>query len=153
MKEVDKKKIYYDLRNNDVQVDKQTTYTKYAFGRYLVCDYYGCIDIRQTHVNPDFGKTFIRIEGGEWDESIGRNDAYDICTAAYYKSKGEQYDDPYQNRTANDEIRDLTKEFGKTMLRNADEFLPIDMPKYQALRTIVKLRQQYYEQLKDFYMK
>ncbi len=153
MKESDKKRIYYDLRNNDVQVDKQTTYTKYAFGRYLVCDYYGCIDIRQTHVNPDFGKTFIRVKGGEWDESIERNDAYDICTAVSYKAKGKEYDDPYKDRTANDEIRDLTKSFGKELLKTADDFLPVDMSKYQALRTIVKLKQQLNRQLKEYYTK
>jgi len=153
MKESDKKKIYYDLRNNKVKVENLDSYTNYKFGRYLVRDYYGCIDIRQIHVNPDFGKTFIRVENGEWDESIERNDAYDICTAAYYKSKGKEYDDPYKDRTANDEIRDLTKEYGKQLLKTAADFLPIDMPKYQALRTLVKLRRQYNQHLKEYYTK
>lgn len=150
MKESDKKRIYYDLRNNDVQVDKQTTYTKYAFGRYLVCDYYGCIDIRQTNKSDNI---YIRVYDGEWDESIGRNDAYNICSDVYYKANGKSYNDPYKDMPTDVEIKDLTKSFGKELLKTADDFLPVDMSKYQALRTIVKLKQQLNRQLKEYYTK
>ena len=34
MTESDKKKIYYDLRNNDVHKKEYTTHTEYRFGRY-----------------------------------------------------------------------------------------------------------------------
>lgn len=150
MKESDKKRIYYDLRHNDVQVEKSDNGTKYKFGRYLFCDYYGYIDIRQTNKSDN---TYIRVYDGEWDESIGRNDAYNIWSDVYYKANGKPYDDPYKDVPTDVEIRDLTKTFGKNILKNADEFLPVDMPKYQALRTIVKLRQQLTQQLKEYYTK
>ena len=150
MKESDKKRIYYDLRNNDVQVKKSANETKYKFGRYLVCDYYGYIDIRQTN-KPD--NIYIRVYDGEWDESIGRNDAYNICSDVYYKANGKSYNDPYKDMPTDVEIKDLTKSFGKELLKTADDFLPVDMPKYQALRTIVKLKQQLNRQLKEYYTK
>ena len=75
------------------------------------------------------------------------------CVAVRFKCAGTPYNDPYKDIPIDVEIRDLTKMFGKNMLRNADEFLPVDMSKYQALRTIAKLRQQLTQQLKEYYIK
>ena len=145
IKESDKKKIYYDLRNNNVQVKKYTTSTEYTFGRYKVEDYVTYVVIRQMY--PHYKKIV------DWNNHEYQQDAYDIGVAVRFKAAGTAYDDPYKDRTANDEIRDLTKEFGKNLLKTADEFLPVDMPKYKALRTIANLRQQFNQQLKEYYTK
>lgn len=145
IKESDKKRIYYDLRNNEVQKKEYTTFTEYKFGRYKVEDYVSFVVIKQMY--PQFKKII------EWNDHEYQKDAYDIGVAVRFKAAGTAYEDPYQDRAPDDEIKDLTKAFGKNMLRNVDEFLPVDMSKYQALRTIVKLRQQFNQQLKEYYTK
>ena len=143
MTESDKKKIYYDLRNNDVHKKEYTTHTEYRFGRYKVEDYVTFMGIKQMY--PQFREIV--------DWNVREQDAYDIGVAVRFKCAGTPYNDPYKDIPIDVEIRDLTKMFGKNMLRNADEFLPVDMSKYQALRTIVKLRQQLTQQLKEYYIK
>lgn len=145
MKESDKKRIYYDLRNNDVQKKEYTTHTEYRFGRYKVKDFISFVVIDQMY--PQFKRII------PWNVHEFQQDAYDIGVAVRFKYAGTPYNDPYKDMPTDVEIKDLTKSFGKELLKTADDFLPVDMSKYQALRTIVKLKQQLNRQLKEYYTK
>ena len=152
MTEGEKKRIYYELRNNDVRVGKTQNFgTTYTFGHYRVTDHFDYIYISKSHKNRP--GVFVIMRGEDWGDGFPENDVYAIATAARNKSKRKEYIDPYKDIPTDVEIRDLTKMFGKELLKTADDFLPVDMSKYQALRTIVKLRQQLTQQLKEYYIK
>ena len=145
MTEGEKKRIYYELRNNDVRVGKTQNFgTTYTFGHYCVTVYFDYINISKSHKNRP--GIFVIMRGEDWGDGFPENDVYAIATAARNKSKRKEYPGSFR-KTQESEM------FGKNMLRNADEFLPVDMSKYQALRTIVKLRQQLTQQLKKHYTK
>ena len=153
MTEGEKKKIYYDLRNNNVCKGKLYGYlcTTYTFGHYRIEDWYDYINISKAQENKP--GVFVNIYGAEWDEDYPKNDVYAISVAVKNKLEGKEYTDPYKDIPTDVEIKNLTKYFGKQMLEKSDEFLPVYIPKYQALRTIVEMKQNLAQKLKQYYTK
>jgi len=152
MTEGEKKRIYHELRTHDVIVGHGQNYcTTYTFGHYRVNDYCDYIIMAKSHKNnPDI---FVHMNDADWNDDCPENDVYAIATAARNKSKGKEYIDPYKDKPADIEIQDLTKRFGKEMMRSAIDFLPADISKYQALRTIAEMKQIFKQKLQDYYTK
>ena len=152
MKEGEKKRIYHELRTHDVIVGHGQNYcTTYTFGHYRVNDYCDYIIMAKSHSKESH--IFVSMENADWGDDFPENDVYAIATAARNKSKGKEYIDPYKDRPADVEIQDLTKRFGKEMVKTAVDFLPADISGYQALRTIAEMKQHFAQKLKDYYTK
>ena len=153
MTEGEKKKIYYDLRTNDVRVVEEikSYYTTYTFGRYRVNNYYDYINIAKARSNK--AGIFVVMSDADWNDDYPKNDVYEIAVAAQNKAKGKEYTDPYKDIPVDIEIKNLTTRFGKEIMKNADEFFPVDMPKKDAFKTIAKMKQYLAQELKAYYTK
>ena len=153
MTEGEKKKIYYDLRNNNVLKGKMKGYicTTYTFGRYQIEDWFSYIVIGKANLPKS--NSFVHIPNACWYDYYLKNDVYAIAVAAKNKVEGKEYIDPYKNTPVNVEIKNLTKYFGKEMLKNADEFLPVDISTKEKLKTIVELKQFLAQKLEKYYTK
>lgn len=146
-----KKNIYYELRMNNVLVERTKDSTNYTFGRYRIYDYYDWMIIGKY--NPENG-AFVFMDKFSWDDEIsGVNDTYDIYIAAINKSEGKEYIDPYKNIPANIAIKESTKKFGKKIQKDIGDFLPYDMSKQQHLRTVVKMKRLLEQAIKEHYTK
>ena len=139
-----KRSIYHELATHDViearEVHTDTgTYShkSYTFGKYRVHDHWDYIHIAKF--NPD-NNHFVYIDGADWDDDYPKNTTYEICVAAKNKANGKSYIDPYKI-PAKDAIKDSQKRFAKQMKESAADFLPYDMPKQLALRTIAEMKQ------------
>lgn len=151
MREGIKKNIYYELRMNNVLVERTNDSTNYTFGRYRIYDYYDWMIIGKY--NPENG-AFVFMDEFSWDDEIsGVNDTYDIYIAAINKSEGKAYIDPYKNIPANIAIKESTKKFGKKIQKDIGDFLPYDMSKQQHLRTVVKMKRLLEQAIKEHYTK
>ena len=153
MTENEKKRIYHDLRTNNVRVIvvKKNYYTTYTFGRYRVNNYYDYINIAKADSKrPD---VFSIIFDAEFDDNYPENDVYAIYIAAKNKSEGKEYTDPYKDIPVKTEIKNLTDQFGTEMLKVADEFLPYDISKQKKIETIKELKQFLAQKLKKYYTK
>jgi len=144
MKEGLKRSIYHELATHDVVKAAEThtdtgTYShmSYTFGQYRVHDYWDYIHIAKF--NPK-NNHFVYIDGADWDDDCLINATYEICVAAKNKAEGKKYKNPYK-MPAKESIKDSQKRFKKEMLENAADFLPYDMPKQLALRTIAEMKQ------------
>ena len=146
-----KKNIYYELRTNDVLIEKAENYIYYTFGRYRIYNYYDWMIIGKY--NPENG-AFVYMDEFSWDDEIsGVNDTYAIYLAAINKSEGKAYIDPYKNIPANIAIKESTKKFGKKIQEDIGDFLPYDMSKQQHLRTVVKMKRLLEQAIKEHYTK
>ena len=151
MREGIKKNIYYELRMNNVLVERTNDSTNYTFGRYRIYDYYDWMIIGKY--NPENG-AFVFMDEFSWDDEIsGVNDTYDIYIATINKSEGKAYIDPYKNIPANIAIKESTKKFGKKIQKDIGDFLPYDMSKQQHLRTVVKMKRLLEQAIKEHYTK
>ena len=151
MRECIKKNIYYELRMNNVLVERTNDSTNYTFGRYRIYDYYDWMIIGKY--NPENG-AFVFMDEFSWDDEIsGVNDTYDIYIATINKSEGKAYIDPYKNIPANIAIKESTKKFGKKIQKDIGDFLPYDMSKQQHLRTVVKMKRLLEQAIKEHYTK
>ncbi len=140
MYEGTKKNIYYELRTNDVLIEKAEQSINYTFGRYRIYYYYDWMIIGK--LSPTTG-AFVHMNKFSWDddESPTVNATYAIYLAAKNKAEGKEYIDPYRNIPMDVAIKDSTKKFGKKIQEDIADFLPYDMPKQQQLRTVVKIKQ------------
>ena len=147
-----KKNIYYELRTNDVLIEKAEHSVYYTFGRYRIYNYYDWMIIGK--LNPKNG-VFVFINEFSWDddESPTVNDTYAIYIAAINKSEGKAYIDPYKNIPADVAIKDSTKKFGKKIQEDIGDFLPYDMSKQQHLRTVAKMKRLLEQSIKRHYAK
>ena len=146
-----KKNIYYELRMNNVLVERTKDSTNYTFGRYRIYDYYDWMIIGKY--NPENG-AFVYMDEFSWDDEIsGVNTTYAIYIAAINKSEGKAYIDPYKNIPANIAIKESTKKFGKKIQKDIGVFLPYDMSKQQHLRTVVKMKRLLEQAIKEHYTK
>jgi len=143
MKEGLKRSIYHELATHDVVEAAEThtytgtySHTSYTFGQYRVHDHWDYIHIAKF--NPD-NNHFVYIDGADWDDDYPINATYEICVAAKNKANGKPYIDPYKI-PAKDAIKDSQTRFTKQMREYAADFLPYDMPKQLALRTIAEMR-------------
>ena len=152
MREGIKKNIYYELRMNNVLVERTNDSTNYTFGRYCIYYYYDWMIIGK--LNPKSG-VFVYMDEFSWDddETPGVNDTYAIYIAAINKSEGKAYIDPYKNIPANVAIKESTKKFGKKIQEDIGDFLPYDMSKQQHLRTVVKMKRLLEQAIKEHYTK
>ena len=144
MKEGLKRSIYHELATHEVveaqeyHLDTKTfSHTIYTFGQYRVHYYWDYIHIAKF--NPK-NNHFVYINGAEWDDDYPANAVYEIFVAAKNKAEGKKYKNPYKV-PAKESIKDSQKRFKKEMLENAADFLPYDMPKQLALRTIAEMKQ------------
>lgn len=147
-----KKNIYYELRTNDVLIEKAERSINYTFGRYCVYYYYDYIVIGK--LDPKKG-VFVYMNEFCWDEddSTRFNSTYAIYIAAKNKAAGKEYIDPYRNIPVDVAIKDSTKKFGKKIQEDIADFLPYDMSKQQQLRTVVKIKQLLKQVVKEHYTK
>jgi hypothetical protein len=147
-----KKNIYYELRTNDVLIEKAENYIYYTFGRYRIYNYYDWMSIGK--LSPETG-AFVLMNKFSWDddEIPTVNDTYAIYIAARNKAEGKEYIDPYRNIPMDVAIKDSTKKFGKKTQEDIADFLPYDMPKQQQLRTIVKMKRLLEQAIKEHYAK
>ena len=152
MYEGTKKNIYYELRTNDVQIEKTEQSIYYTFGRYRIYNYYDWMSIGKF--NPENG-AFVHMKEFWWDddESPTVNTTYAIYIAAKNKAAGKEYIDPYRNIPMDVAIKDSTKKFGKKTQEDIADFLPYDMPKQQQLRTVVKMKRLLKQAIKEHYAK
>lgn len=144
MKEGTKRSIYHELATHDVVKAAEThtdtgtySHTSYTFGQYRVHAYWDYIHIAKF--NPD-NNHFVYMDGADWDDDYPINATYEIYVAAKNKAEGKPYIDPYKI-PAKDAIKDSQKRFAKQMKESAADFLPYDMPKQLALRTIAEMKQ------------
>ena len=147
-----KKNIYYELRTNDVLIEKAENYIYYTFGRYRIYNYYDWMSIGK--LSPETG-AFVLMNKFSWDddESPTVNDTYAIYIAARNKAAGKEYIDPYKNIPADVAIKESTKKFGKKIQEDIGDFLPYDMSKQQHLRTVVKMKRLLEQAIKEHYTK
>ena len=152
MYEGTKKNIYYELRTNDVLIEKTEQSINYTFGRYRIYYYYDWMIIGK--LSPTTG-AFVHMNKFSWDddESTTVNATYAIYLAAKNKAAGKEYIDPYKNIPSDVAIKDSTKKFGKKMWESISDFLPYDMSKQQQLRTVVKIKQLLEQTIKEHYTK
>lgn len=156
MKEGTKRSIYHELATHDVVKAAETytytgtySHTSYTFGQYRVHDHWDYINIAKF--NPD-NNHFVHMDGADWDDDYPINATYEICVAAKNKAAGKPYIDPYKI-PAKDAIKDSQTRFTKQMREYAADFLPYDMPKQLALRTIAEMKQVLTNNLKKHYTK
>lgn len=147
-----KKNIYYELRTNDVLIEKAENYIYYTFGRYRIYNYYDWMSIGK--LSPETG-AFVLMNKFSWDddEIPTVNDTYAIYIAARNKAEGKEYIDPYRNIPMDVAIKGSTKKFGKKTQEDIADFLPYDMPKQQQLRTVVKMKRLLKQAIKEHYAK
>ena len=147
-----KKNIYYELRTNDVLIEKAENYIYYTFGRYRIYNYYDWMSIGK--LSPETG-AFVLMNKFSWDddEIPTVNDTYAIYIAARNKAAGKEYIDPYKNIPADVAIKESTKKFGKKIQEDIGDFLPYDMSKQQHLRTVVKMKRLLEQAIKEHYTK
>ena len=152
MYEGTKKNIYYELRTNDVLIEKAEQSINYTFGRYRIYYYYDWMIIGK--LDPKNG-VFVHMNKFSWDddEIPTVNATYEIYLAAKNKAAGKEYIDPYKNIPSDVAIKDSTKKFGKKIQEDIADFLPYDMPKQQQLRTVVKIKQLLKQVVKEHYTK
>lgn len=153
MREGIKKNIYYELRTNNVLVERTEDSTNYTFGRYRIYYYYDWMIIGKY--NPENG-AFVYMDKFIWDEdetTPGGNTTYAIYIAATNKADGKAYIDPYKNIPANVAIKESTKKFGKEMQKDIGDFLPYNMPRQQQLKTVVKMKRLLEQAIKEHYTK
>lgn len=147
-----KKNIYYELRTNDVLIEKAERSINYTFGRYRIYYYYDWMIIGK--LSPTNG-AFVHMNEFCWDEddSTRLNSAYAIYIAAKNKAEGKEYIDPYRNIPMDVAIKDSTKKFGKLMQETAGDFLPYDMSKQQYSRTVGAMKRLLEQAIKRHYSK
>lgn len=159
MKEGEKKKIYYNLRTNNVVVEKQEESwcpslrrcTIYTFGQYQVRDYDRNIDIcvfstrSGVHVLLDNASYYYGGYENEQDK-----DVYAIAIAAKNKASGKEYIDPYKNIPVNKTIKDSVNTFNKIFTEYAADIFPYDMPKQQYTKTIAEIRNIFAQKMKQY---
>lgn len=147
-----KKNIYYELRTNDVLIEKAEQSINYTFGRYRIYNYYDWMSIGK--LSPETG-AFVLMNEFSWDddESPTVNATYAIYIAARNKAAGKEYIDPYRNIPMDVAIKDSTKKFVKKTQKDIADFLPYDMPKQQQLRTVVKMKRLLEQAIKEHYAK
>lgn len=148
-----KKNIYYELRMNNVLVEKTNDSTNYTFGRYRIYNYYDWMIIGK--LNPKNG-VFVFMNEFSWDDDdvIPKvNDTYAIYIAAINKSEGKAYIDPYKNIPADVAIKESTKKFGKKIQEDIGDFLPYDMSKQQYTRTVNAMKRLLEQSIKRHYAK
>ena len=143
-----KRNIYYELATHDVvKKEERDRFTgffdgwSYTFGRYRV-EYnihnsYCYISMYEYKHDRD---GFVIMYNAGWDEDHHENTTYEIYVAAKNKADGKKYKDPYKI-PAKDTIKDSQTRFTKQMREYAADFLPYDMPKQLALRTIAEMKQ------------
>ena len=156
MKEGTKRSIYHELATHDVVKAAEThtdtgtySHTSYTFGQYRVHEHWNYIHIAKF--NPD-NNHFVYMDGADWDDDYPINATYEICVAAKNKAAGKPYIDPYKI-PAKESIKDSQTRFTKQMREYAADFLPYDMPKQLALRTIAEMKQVLTNNLKKHYTK
>lgn len=150
MREGIKKNIYYELRMNNVLVERTEDSTNYTFGRYRIYNYYDWMIIGK--LNPKSG-VFVYMNEFSWDDDEIPNTTYAIYIAATNKADGKAYIDPYKNIPANVAIKESTKKFGKEMQKDIGDFLPYNMPRKQQLKTVVKMKHLLEQAIKEHYTK
>ena len=150
MREGIKKNIYYELRMNNVLVERTEDSTNYTFGRYRIYNYYDWMIIGK--LNPKSG-VFVYMNEFSWDDDEIPNTTYAIYLAAKNKADGKEYIDPYKNIPANVAIKESTKKFGKEMQKDIGDFLPYNMPRQQQLKTVVKMKHLLEQAIKEHYTK
>jgi len=156
LKEGLKRNIYHELATHDVvekkELDRFTkgfSHMSYTFGKYRIEKHWDYICIYEYNPNR---KHFVIIENAGWSDDDLENATYEIYVAAKNKAEGKKYKNPYKV-PAKESIKDSQKRFKKDMLENAADFLPYDMPKYQALRTIAEMKQVLTRNLNKHYIK
>ena len=150
MREGIKKNIYYELRMNNVLVERTEDSTNYTFGRYRIYNYYDWMIIGK--LNPKSG-VFVYMNEFSWDDDEIPNTTYAIYIAATNKADGKEYIDPYRNIPANVAINESTKKFGKEMQKHIANLLPYNMPRQQQLKTVVKMKHLLEQAIKEHYTK
>lgn len=160
LKEGLKRNIYHELATHDVvKKEKRDRFTgsfdgwSYTFGRYRV-EYNihnsSCYISMYEYKRDRDG--FVYMDNAGWDDDYPTNTTYEIYIAAKNKAEGKKYKNPYKV-PAKESIKDSQKRFKQEMLENAADFLPYDMPKQLALRTIAEMKQVLTNNLKKHYTK
>lgn len=156
LKEGLKRDIYHELATHDVvkkeEKDRFTgsfSHMSYTFGKYRIEKHWDYINM--SKFNPD-NNHFVYMNNAGWDDDYPTNTTYEIYIAAMNKAEGKKYKDPYKI-PAKETIKDSQKRFKQEMLENAADFLPYDMPKQLALRTIAEMKQVLTNNLKKHYTK
>ena len=151
MREGIKKNIYYELRMNNVLVEKTNDSTNYTFGRYRIYNYYDWMIIGKLDKKNG---AFVHMNEFWWDDEMPENNyTYAIFLAAKNKAEGKKYIDPYKNIPVDVAIQDSTDKFSKIMQETAGDFLPYDMSKHQYSRTVGAMKRLLEQAIKRHYAK
>lgn len=146
-----KKNIYYELRNNQVLVEKTKDSINYTFGCYRIYFYYDCMVIGKLDKKTG---AFVHMNEFWWDDDFpNNNDTYTIYLAAKNKAEGKEYTDPYKNIPVDVAIKDSSDKFSKVMQNTAGYFLPYDMSKQQYTRTVNAMKRLLEQSIKRHYAK
>ncbi|MBO7643150.1 MAG: hypothetical protein J6S74_03410 [Alphaproteobacteria bacterium] len=139
-----KRSIYHELATHDVVETKGMhpvcgTFScwQYTFGKYRIEKHWDYISMAKF--NPS-NNHFVYMNNVGWDDDYPTNTTFEIYVAAKNKANGKPYVDPYKI-SAKDAIKDSQTRFAKQMKESAADFLPYDMPKQLALRTIAEMKQ------------
>lgn len=141
-----KRSIYHELATHEVTREEfkpnwgdVVLAVDFNFGKYRVTHHGSWVTIDAYDANLKRLWLVARCDCPKYISNYD-NDIYKIYVAAKNKAEGKPYIDPYKI-PAKDAIKDSQKRFAKQMKESAADFLPYDMPKQLALRTIAEMKQ------------
>lgn len=141
-----KRSIYHELATHEVTREEfkpnwgdVVLAVDFNFGKYRVTHHGSWVTIDAYDANLKRLWLVARCDCPKYISNYD-NDIYKIYVAAKNKAEGKPYIDPYKI-PAKDAIKDSQTRFTKQMKESAADFLPYDMPKQLALRTIAEMKQ------------